>query len=76
MFSIALSTLFGSRRIRTFSADPMRREFEAITPYIQAGTLRPEVGQVFPSRSYRCGTHGRCDKGRPRKASAHFVTRR
>ena len=48
MLSIGLSTLFGSRRIRTFSADPMRREFDAIAPYIGAGTLRSEVGKVFP----------------------------
>ena len=48
MLSIGLSLVFGSRRIRTFSADPMRREFEAITPYIEAGALRPEVGEVSP----------------------------
>ena len=48
MLSIGLSTVFGSRRIRTFSGNPMRRELEAITPYIEAGTLRPEVGEVFP----------------------------
>ena len=48
MLSIGLSTLFGSRRIRTFSADPMRREFDALALYIEAGTLRPEVGEVFP----------------------------
>ena len=44
MLTIGLSTVFGSRRIRTFSGNPMRREFDAITPYIEAGTLRAEGG--------------------------------
>ena len=48
MLSIGLSLAFGSRRIRTFSANPMRHEFDAITPYIEAGNLRPDVGEVFP----------------------------
>lgn len=48
MLTIGLSSLFGSRRVRTFSANPTRRELEAITPYIEAGTLRPQVGEVFP----------------------------
>ena len=51
MLSIGMSTLFGSRRIRTFSADPMRRDFDSIASYIKAGTLRPEVGEVFPLES-------------------------
>ena len=48
MLSIALSTLFGSRRVRTFSANPTRRELDAITPYVQDGILRPDIGEIFP----------------------------
>ncbi len=48
MCSIALSALFGPRRIRTFSANPLRRELQAITPYIEARTLRADVAEVFP----------------------------
>ncbi len=48
MLSIGLSIMFGPRRIRTFSGNPTRREFEAITPYIEAGTLHSDVGETFP----------------------------
>ena len=51
MLSIGISTLFGLLRIRTFSADPKRREFDAIAPYVRGGTLRPDVGEVFPLES-------------------------
>ena len=26
----------------------MRRELDAIAPYVEAGTLRPDLGELFP----------------------------
>ena len=48
LLATGLSSRRGSRRIRTFSANATRREFEAMAPYSEAGTSRPEVGEVFP----------------------------
>ncbi len=47
LFTIGLSTVFGRKRVRTFSADPKRRELEAIAQYVQSGSLQPNVGRVF-----------------------------
>ncbi len=47
MLAIGLSFLYGSRRIRTFSANPTQRELQAIAPFVAEGSLRPDVGDVF-----------------------------
>ncbi len=46
----------------------MHREVDALAPYIEAGTLRPEVGEVFPLEAIVAehealeieGVHGKC----------------
>ena len=47
MLSIAFSSLFGPKRIRSFSANPTRAQLEAITTYIRGGALKPQVFATF-----------------------------
>jgi len=46
--AIGLSTVHGSRRIRTFSANPDTALLEDLAGYVTAGSLRPVVSRVFP----------------------------
>jgi 2-desacetyl-2-hydroxyethyl bacteriochlorophyllide A dehydrogenase len=46
--AIALSTVHGSRRIRTFSANPDTAILEDLAGYVASGALRPVVSGVFP----------------------------
>jgi NADPH:quinone reductase-like Zn-dependent oxidoreductase len=46
--AIALSTVHGSRRIRTFSANPDAALLRDLAAYVTSGTLRPVVTDVFP----------------------------
>jgi 2-desacetyl-2-hydroxyethyl bacteriochlorophyllide A dehydrogenase len=46
--AIALSTVHGSRRIRTFSANPDSALLEDLAEYVASGALRPVVSSVFP----------------------------
>ena len=46
--AIALSTVHGSRRIRTFSANPDAAILHDLAGYVTSGTLRPVVNGVFP----------------------------
>jgi NADPH:quinone reductase-like Zn-dependent oxidoreductase len=48
MASIAASTLFGPRRIRTFSSYPDRRLLSELAHYVESGAVRPVVGSVYP----------------------------
>jgi len=46
--AIGLSTIHGSRRIRTFSANPDAAILEDLAGYVASGALRPVVSAVFP----------------------------
>lgn len=46
--AIAFSTVYGSRRIRTFSGDPHRDLLDAVSNYVTAGALRPVVAGTYP----------------------------
>jgi NADPH:quinone reductase-like Zn-dependent oxidoreductase len=46
--AIAVSTVHGSRRIRTFSANPDTAILEDLFGYVTSGALRPVVSGVFP----------------------------
>jgi NADPH:quinone reductase-like Zn-dependent oxidoreductase len=46
--AIALSAVHGSRRIRTFSANPDTALLEDFAGYVASGALRPVVSSVFP----------------------------
>jgi NADPH:quinone reductase-like Zn-dependent oxidoreductase len=46
--AIALSTVHGSRRIRTFSANPDTALLRDLAGYVASGALRPVVSSVFP----------------------------
>ena len=46
--AIAVSTVHGSRRIRTFSANPDTAILEDLSGYVASGALRPVVSGVFP----------------------------
>lgn len=48
MAAIAASTVFGSRRIRTFSGYPDRQLLTDVAGYVEAGMLRPVVETVYP----------------------------
>ena len=46
--AIGLSAIHGSRRIRTFSANPDTALLDDLAGYVAAGTLQPVVSSVFP----------------------------
>jgi NADPH:quinone reductase-like Zn-dependent oxidoreductase len=46
--AIALSAVHGSRRVRTFSANPDVALLRDLAGYVASGTLRPVVDGVFP----------------------------
>jgi NADPH:quinone reductase-like Zn-dependent oxidoreductase len=46
--AIGLSTIHGSRRIRTFSANPDTALLRDVAGYVDSGALRPVVSDVFP----------------------------
>ncbi len=46
--AIGLSAIHGSRRIRTFSANPDTAVLDDLAGYVASGALRPVVGGVFP----------------------------
>jgi len=46
--AIGLSAIHGSRRIRTFSANPDTAILEDLAGYVASGALRPVVSSVFP----------------------------
>jgi NADPH:quinone reductase-like Zn-dependent oxidoreductase len=45
---IALSSVHGSRRIRTFSANPQTAILDDLSGYVTSGALRPVVNTVYP----------------------------
>ena len=48
MASIAASTVFGARRIRTFRGYPDRQLLTDIAGYVESGALRPVIDTVYP----------------------------
>ncbi|MEV7865774.1 NAD(P)-dependent alcohol dehydrogenase [Streptomyces sp. NPDC088124] len=42
------SAVFGSRRIRAFSGDPLHQDFADLTGYVESGAVRPVVAAVHP----------------------------
>jgi len=46
--SIVASTVFGSRRIRSFSGYPDRQLLNEVGKYVESGALRPVVEAVYP----------------------------
>jgi NADPH:quinone reductase-like Zn-dependent oxidoreductase len=60
--AIAASTVFGSRRIRTFSADPRTAQLTELAEQVAAGTLRAVVGGVHPLADI-ASAHRAFDKG-------------
>jgi NADPH:quinone reductase-like Zn-dependent oxidoreductase len=45
---VVLSAVHGRRRIRFFSGDPHRADFDALAGLVAEGSLRPAVDRVFP----------------------------
>lgn len=46
--AIAASTIHGSRRIRTFSANPDTAVLDDLDDHVTSGALRPVVHSVYP----------------------------
>ncbi|MFI5936979.1 NAD(P)-dependent alcohol dehydrogenase [Actinoplanes sp. NPDC051494] len=46
--AIAASTVHGSRRIRTFSANPGTQRLDEVAALVGAGSLRPVIAEVHP----------------------------
>lgn len=46
--AIAASTVYGSRRIRTFSANPLEPRLDELAQQVTAGAIRPVVNGVHP----------------------------
>ena len=46
--SIAVSGVFGARRIRAFSGNPDHVMLTELAEYVRSGAVRPVVGQVYP----------------------------
>ncbi|MEU1030542.1 NAD(P)-dependent alcohol dehydrogenase [Streptomyces mirabilis] len=46
--AIAASSVYGARRIRTFSADPDATVLRALADHVTSGALRPVVNSVYP----------------------------
>jgi NADPH:quinone reductase-like Zn-dependent oxidoreductase len=60
--AIAASSVFGSRRIRTFSADPRTAQLDELAEQVANGMLRPAVGGVYPLADI-ASAHRAFDKG-------------
>ncbi len=46
--AIAASSVYGARRIRTFSANPDAALLRDLADYVTSGALRPVVDSVYP----------------------------
>ena len=44
---IFLSAVFGTRRVRFFSAKPKMKEMTKLTSYVESGAIRPIVDTVY-----------------------------
>jgi NADPH:quinone reductase-like Zn-dependent oxidoreductase len=60
--AIAASTVFGPRRIRTFSADPRTARLAELAEQVAAGALRPVINGVYPLDDI-VAAHRAFDKG-------------
>lgn len=67
MAAIAASTLFGPRRIRTFSGYPDRQLLTDVAAYVEAGALRPVVESVHPLAGIAEAHHALAAPHRPGK---------
>ncbi len=65
MLTIGLSVLFGSKRIRSFSANPTRNDLDAISAFVHSESLRPHVGETFPLEEI-VAAHTSAETGRVR----------
>jgi NADPH:quinone reductase-like Zn-dependent oxidoreductase len=45
--AVALSTIFGPRRLRTFSDNALAEDLDRVSTYVQQGVLRPVLGPSF-----------------------------
>lgn len=45
--AIGLSTIFGSRRLRTFSDNALTEDMDQVSKYVQQGVFRPVIGPRF-----------------------------
>jgi len=48
MAAVAMSSVYGSRRIRTFSADPDAALLRDVAAQVTSGALRPVLDTVYP----------------------------
>jgi len=53
--AIGLSAIHGSRRIRTFSANPDTALLRDLASYVTCGALRPVVSSVYPLAEIAAG---------------------
>ena len=60
--AIAASTVHGSRRIRTFSANPHTADLDELAGLVAAGALRPVINGVYPLAEI-AAAHRVFDKG-------------
>ncbi|WP_092546353.1 quinone oxidoreductase family protein [Actinoplanes derwentensis] len=60
--AIAASTVFGSRRIRTFSADPRTAQLTELAEQVTAGRIQPVIDGVYPLADI-AAAHRSFDKG-------------
>ena len=60
--AIAASTVFGSRRIRTFSADPRTAQLSELAEQVVSGAIGPVINGVYPLADI-ASAHAAFDKG-------------
>ncbi|MFI5839001.1 zinc-binding alcohol dehydrogenase family protein [Catenuloplanes sp. NPDC051500] len=61
--AIAASAVYGPRRIRAFSANPLTPELDELARYVAAGSVRPVVDQVFPLADIAAAHHAFARRG-------------
>ncbi|MFJ8998505.1 NAD(P)-dependent alcohol dehydrogenase [Streptomyces sp. NPDC102359] len=60
---IAGSTVHGRGRVRFFSGDPRRADFDVLARHVAEGALRPAVDTVFPSLEETAAAHRALEAG-------------
>jgi NADPH:quinone reductase-like Zn-dependent oxidoreductase len=60
--SIAASTVYGPRRIRAFSANPLHPQLDELAEQVKAGTIRAVVNEVHPLAEI-AGAHRAFERG-------------
>jgi NADPH:quinone reductase-like Zn-dependent oxidoreductase len=54
---LAVSMIYGTRRVRFFSAKPKSKEMAALTSYVESGAIRPIVDTVYPLSEIAAAHH-------------------